>query len=100
SVRPLLDRLPRRQYATPFHPPSREPFMKLRLFAAAALAAALAAGCGPAVNYKYRIAVIPKGLTHQFWQSIHRGADRAAADLGKQGIAVEGHWTGPAKERD
>src|ERR1700693_1277810 len=74
--------------------------MKLRLFAAAAVAAVLAPGCGPAVNYKYRIAVIPKGLTHQFWESIHRGADRAAADLGKQGIPIEILWDGPKKESD
>ena len=39
-------------------------------------------GCGgPKADYKYRIAVIPKGLTHEHWQSVHRGADRAAADL-------------------
>ncbi len=54
----------------------------------------------PAINYKYHIAVIPKGLTHEFWQSIHRGADRAAADLGKQGAAVEILWDGPKKESD
>jgi ribose transport system substrate-binding protein len=58
-------------------------------------------GCGgPKTQYKYRIAVIPKGLTHQFWQSIHRGADQAAADLAKQGIAVEIIWTGPRTEDD
>ena len=74
--------------------------MKARLFAALAFAAVLAAGCGPATNYKYRVAVIPKGLTHEFWQSIHRGADRAAADLGKQGTPVEILWDGPNKESD
>jgi ribose transport system substrate-binding protein len=75
--------------------------MKVRMFAALAVAVALAAsGCGPSAHYKYRIAVIPKGLTHEFWQSIHHGADRAAADLGKQGVAVEVLWDGPAKESD
>jgi ribose transport system substrate-binding protein len=74
--------------------------MKVRIYAALAVSVVLAAGCGPAVNYKYRIAVIPKGLTHEFWQSIHRGADRAAADLGKQGVSVEVLWDGPAKEND
>jgi ribose transport system substrate-binding protein len=49
---------------------------------------------------KYRIAVIPKGLTHEFWKSIERGARRAAADLGEQGIAVEILWDGPRKESD
>jgi ribose transport system substrate-binding protein len=74
--------------------------MKARLFAALAVSAVLAAGCGPATNYKYRIAVIPKGLSHEFWQSIHRGADRAAADLGGQGVPVEILWDGPQKESD
>ena len=27
---------------------------------------------------RYRIAVIPKGLTHEFWQSIERGSRRRA----------------------
>jgi len=74
--------------------------MKARLFAGLAVAAVLAAGCGPTTNYKYHIAVIPKGLTHEFWQSIHRGAQRAADDLGKQGTAVEILWDGPNKESD
>ena len=51
-------------------------------------------------NAKYKIAVIPKGLTHEFWQSIHRGADRAAADLTAKGISVEILWDGPHKESD
>jgi ribose transport system substrate-binding protein len=58
-------------------------------------------GCGgPKKEYKYRVAVIPKGLTHQFWQSIHRGAERAADDLAKQGISVEIIWAGPRTEGD
>ncbi len=59
-------------------------------------------GCRPAAEDapKYRIAVIPKGLTHEFWQSIHRGALRAAADLGEKGIATEIVWDGPLRERD
>jgi ribose transport system substrate-binding protein len=68
-----------------------------------ALVALALAGCagGPAVEYKYHVAVIPKGLTHEFWKSIHAGADRAAADLKEQkGIAVEVQFQGPAKESD
>jgi ribose transport system substrate-binding protein len=58
-------------------------------------------GCGgPKQEYKYRIAVIPKGVTHQFWQSIHSGAERAAEDLGAQGIAVQIIWAGPRTEDD
>ncbi len=67
----------------------------------AAVACLALAGCGGArKDYKYRVAVIPKGLTHQFWQSIHRGADRAAADLAAQGIAVQILWDGPRTEDD
>ncbi len=52
-------------------------------------------------QYRYRIVVIPKGLTHEFWQSIHRGADRAAADLeAEEGVPTEIIWDGPLKEND
>lgn len=57
-------------------------------------------GCGGKPAYKYRIAVIPKGLTHEHWQSVERGANRAAVDLKEQGIAVEILWNGPRKESD
>jgi ribose transport system substrate-binding protein len=66
-----------------------------------ALVAGLAlAGCGPRTDYKYRIVVIPKGLTHEHWQSVHRGADRAAADLAEKGLKVEVIWDGPRTEDD
>jgi ribose transport system substrate-binding protein len=69
---------------------------------ALALAACLTlAGCGgtkPAA--RYRITVIPKGLTHEFWQSIHRGAERAQFDLQRQGITVDVLWEGPRTESD
>src|SRR5437660_1959264 len=67
----------------------------------ATAAGLLLTGCGgskPAS--KYRIAVIPKGLTHEFWQSIHRGAERAAKDLQPQGLHVQVIWSGPKKESD
>jgi ribose transport system substrate-binding protein len=65
------------------------------------LLACLAAGCAESARPKYRIAVIPKGLTHEFWQSIHRGAERAAADLKQeQGLDVQIVWDGPLRERD
>lgn len=44
---------------------------------------------------KYRIAVIPKGTTHDFWLSVHHGAETAAAELGN----VEILWDGPPSER-
>jgi len=42
-----------------------------------------------------RLAVIPKGTTHEFWKSIHAGAVKAARELG-----VEVIWKGPMKEDD
>ncbi len=60
------------------------------------------AGCAGSnkPEYKYRIAVIPKGLTHEFWQSIERGAKRAGEDLTQKGIATQIIWDGPLKEND
>jgi ribose transport system substrate-binding protein len=44
---------------------------------------------------KVQIAVIPKGTTHVFWQSIHRGALKAAEESG-----AEIFWNGPEREGD
>lgn len=44
---------------------------------------------------KLTIAVIPKGTSHVFWQSIHAGAAKAAKELG-----VEIIWRGPIREDD
>jgi ribose transport system substrate-binding protein len=43
----------------------------------------------------FKIAVIPKGMTHEFWKSIHAGAQQAAREQG-----VEIIWKGPQKEDD
>lgn len=45
---------------------------------------------------KWRIMVIPKGTTHEFWKTIHAGALQAARELG----TVEVVWQGPQKEDD
>jgi len=45
---------------------------------------------------KYQIAVIPKGTTHEFWKSVHYGAEKAAKELGN----VDVHWKGPIQEDD
>ena len=45
---------------------------------------------------QYRIAVIPKGASHQFWQSVRYGAEQAAEELG----TVEVVWQSPAIESD
>lgn len=52
-------------------------------------------GGGAANSGKPRIAVIPKGTSHNFWLSIKAGADAAGKDLGAEII-----WKGPASETD
>ncbi len=65
------------------------------------------AGCEPsskdgskpnakAKESKLRIAVIPKGTSHQFWRSVHAGAEAAAKEVGD----VEVLWKGPETEAD
>ncbi|MEP6719268.1 MAG: substrate-binding domain-containing protein [bacterium] len=49
---------------------------------------------------KYRIAVIPKGTTHDFWKSIHAGSIKAAHELTAAGTPVEVIWNGPLREDD
>jgi ribose transport system substrate-binding protein len=48
----------------------------------------------------YKIAVIPKGTTHEFWKSIHAGAVKAQREFEAQGVAVTVIWKGPIKEDD
>lgn len=84
---------------------------RLFLFSACALVATLAsAGCkkdgasassgdgdggGGAKKGAMRIAVIPKGTTHEFWKTVHAGAVKAAKEND-----VEIVWKGPLKEDD
>jgi ribose transport system substrate-binding protein len=42
-----------------------------------------------------RIAMIPKGTTHEFWKSVHAGGVKAARELD-----IELVWKGPLKEDD
>ena len=57
-------------------------------------------GCG-GPQEQFTIVVIPKGLTHEHWQSVHRGAERCAADLlTEEGISVRIIFDGPLRERD
>ena len=48
----------------------------------------------------YVIAVIPKGSTHEFWKSVHYGANEAAKELAAVGIEVEVLYKGPQEEGD
>lgn len=44
---------------------------------------------------RLRIAVVPKGTTHEFWKSVHAGAVKASRELD-----VDIVWKGPLKEDD
>ncbi len=57
----------------------------------------IAAACSgaPADPERLTIAVIPKGTSHVFWQSVHAGARRAARELD-----VDLTWRGPLREDD
>lgn len=80
------------------------------LFTGALAASLLAVGCGPQAQQApnstggessqkegaLRIAVIPKGTTHEFWKSVHYGAEQAAQELGNVTIL----WKGPVQEND
>jgi ribose transport system substrate-binding protein len=59
----------------------------------AALFASAAAGCKKRTTDA--IAVIPKGTTHEFWKSVHAGAEKASQELGVKVI-----WKGPLREDD
>jgi ribose transport system substrate-binding protein len=60
---------------------------------ALALSAATALGCKKRTTDA--IAVVPKGTTHEFWKSVHAGAEKAAQELGVKVI-----WKGPLREDD
>ena len=49
---------------------------------------------------RLRLAVIPKGTTHEFWKAIHAGAVKAQQELKAKGRDVEIIWKGPLKEDD
>jgi ribose transport system substrate-binding protein len=52
-------------------------------------------GGGGAEEQQRIVAVIPKGTTHEFWKSVHAGANKAGRELG-----VEILWQGPVREDD
>jgi ribose transport system substrate-binding protein len=74
--------------------------MRRRTFLSLALSSPfLLTGCRGKPPAKYRVAVIPKGMTHEHWQSVKRGAERAARDLADKG-GVDVVWDGPRTEGD
>lgn len=75
----------------------KKPIALLTLFAAL-LFSLSCAKTGQQSGKKFTVAVIPKGTTHEFWKSIHAGADKAARDLAAEGVNVEVIWKGPLRE--
>ncbi len=71
--------------------------LRVRLMILAGLLAVVAAACssGNGGRDETTIAVIPKGTTHIFWESVHAGAIKASVELG-----VDIRWVGPEKEDD
>ncbi len=79
----------------------------MRRFALLIAGFAMLAGCGgqssapspdgtaPAPGGKLTIAVIPKGLAHQFWLTVKAGAEAAGKEAGADVV-----WQGPAKETE
>src|SRR5438477_11470347 len=67
-----------------------------------ALTTLAAVGCNRSKTNakKLKIAVIPKGTSHEFWKSIHAGAIKASRELSTQGNDVEVIWKGPLREDD
>ena len=65
-----------------------------------AVALGIACSGGPGSDDGYRIAVIPKGTTHEFWRSVHAGAVKAERELRSQGVPVTIIWKGPLREDD
>src|SRR6266496_6768562 len=61
---------------------------------------ALTLSTAAAADKTYTIAVIPKGTTHEFWQSIHAGTIKAQRELAEKGVTVEPIWKGPLREDD
>ena len=63
-----------------------------------------AVACGstadPPAGKRLRIAVIPKGATHEHWLRVRTGAERAAAEYTTAGTPVEVIWKSPLREDD
>lgn len=66
-----------------------------RALTASFVALAACGGDAPQSSGRLRLAVIPKGTTHEFWKAVEAGAKRAGDELG-----VDVVWKGPLKEND
>src|SRR5256884_9771596 len=76
--------------------------MRKTLFVLLALTLVAAVGCNRSKTNakKLKIAVIPKGTSHEFWKSIHAGAIKAQREISTNGADVEIIWKGPLREDD
>lgn len=72
-----------------------EPMRRQLLWIPLLCALAACGGGGSQTDGTLTVAVIPKGTTHVFWQSIHAGAEKAAQEVGAT-VA----WRGPLREDD
>jgi ribose transport system substrate-binding protein len=73
----------------------KQKFWMSVLLLCALLSIVLTGACNRSGSGKRVIAVIPKGVSHFFWQSVHAGAEAAGRDFN-----VEIVWNGPAAETD
>jgi ribose transport system substrate-binding protein len=80
----------------------RLPINQARAIVIAACLILLLSACRKTDNAanSYTLAVIPQGSTHEYWKSIHAGAEKAAQDLAAQGSKVNIIWKGPLREDD
>jgi ribose transport system substrate-binding protein len=69
--------------------------MKVAAIVLALAGVSCSRGAAPADSGKMTVAVIPKGTSHVFWQSVHAGAQRAATELN-----IDIVWRGPLREDD
>ena len=47
-----------------------------------------------------QIAVIPKGTSHEYWKSVHAGANKAQQELAAKGVNINILWKGTQSEGD
>jgi ribose transport system substrate-binding protein len=69
----------------------------------AIVAASIACGsCGGRQDSSgtLRVAVVPKGSTHEHWKRVHAGAEKAAAEFRAAGVPVDVLWKAPIREDD
>ena len=66
------------------------------------LSSLLLAGCSKSTPEleSYTVMVVPKGQTHDFWQSVRSGVEAYSDDIAAAGIGLQIYWEGPLHEND